>query len=201
MKIIKLKEKKTFSKQISCISLIEKVLFYRLQIKCVMKVESVIGVVFSSDQKQVLLTKRRDVPVWVLPGGGIELNESPDEAIIREILEETGFYVTIKKKVGHYTPINRLAKYTYVYNCEIVKGNPMISSETKEVTFFPLETLPKLLPPPYDLWIQDALNPSLDLIEKKLDSVTYFTLLLNLFKHPILVTRFLLSKLGFTINT
>jgi len=55
--------------------------------------KSVIGVVFSPDEKQVLLTKRRDVPVWVLPGGGIERNENPEDAIVREILEETGFHV------------------------------------------------------------------------------------------------------------
>ena len=58
---------------------------------------SVVGILFSKDQKEVLLIKRRDVPVWVLPGGGIEKSESLEEAIIREVLEETGWVVTVEE--------------------------------------------------------------------------------------------------------
>ena len=163
--------------------------------------KSVIGVVFSPDEKQVLLTKRRDVPVWVLPGGGIERNENPEDAIVREILEETGFHVKIKRKVGNYYPVNRLAKKTCLYHCQIIKGNPTISSETKEVKFFSFESLPKLIPPPYDLWIEDTRTIGDFLLEKKLTSVNYRSLIKNLFRHPILVIRFLLARLGLTINS
>ena len=62
------------------------------------KVASVIGCTFSKDRKKVLLIKRRDVPVWTLPGGGTEDNETIEEAITRELLEETGFQTKIRKK-------------------------------------------------------------------------------------------------------
>lgn len=162
--------------------------------------KSVAGAIFSSDRKSVLLIQRRDVPVWVFPGGGIELDETAEEAIVREILEETGFVVQISRLVGVYVPINKLTKQTHLYECKVVAGEPTLSSETRDVRFFSLNTLPRLIPPPYREWVADALilGPPL---QKKLSSVTYFTLFKNLFCHPILVCRFILARLGFSINS
>lgn len=162
--------------------------------------ESVAGIVFSSDRTSVLLIQRRDVPVWVLPGGGIEPSEPPEEAVIREILEETGFTVKAMRLVGAYSPINRLAKHTHLYECAIIKGKPTPSSESKRVHFFPLSALPKLLPPPYPEWIQDAVLHAPP-IKKSLTSVTYTVLFKNLLRHPILIIRFILARLGWSINT
>src|SRR5882672_2254732 len=89
----------------------------------IQKPESVAGIVFSLDRSQVLLILRRDVPVWVLPGGGIDAGESPEDASIREILEETGLSVKVDRLVGHYTPVNRLTKRTNLYECSAVSGN------------------------------------------------------------------------------
>ncbi len=163
------------------------------------QVKSVAGTIFSTDRTQVLLVERRDVPVWVLPGGGIDANESSEDAIIREILEETGFTVKVERLVGLYIPINRLSKPTHLYECTIVKGSPTPSSETKRVQFFHLLNLPKRIPPPFREWIEDAhhIQP---FVHKKLHSVNYRTFFLYLFCHPILVIRFLLARLGLSIN-
>lgn len=165
-----------------------------------MKPVSVAGAIFSSDRSSVLLIQRRDVPVWVLPGGGIDPQESPEEAIVREILEETGFTVKAARLVGHYTPINRLSRPTHLYECTVLSGEPTLSSETRGIRFYPLAALPKLIPPPYREWIKDAhtLGPPL---LKPLTSVTYSTLILNLFRHPLLVLRFLLARMGCVINS
>ena len=48
------------------------------------------ALIFKDKRSQVLMIKRRDVPLWVLPGGSIDANESPEEAVVREVLEETG---------------------------------------------------------------------------------------------------------------
>ncbi len=162
---------------------------------------SVAGIIFSKDRKNVLLIKRRDVPVWVLPGGGIENRETNEQAIIREIFEETGFSVTIKKKVGKYFPINKLSKETDLFECDIINGDATIGEETKDIRFFPVTSLPKKIPPPYVEWITDAHKNLPYIIKKKLNSITYLNLLKNFILHPILVIRFLLSRLGLSINS
>lgn len=161
--------------------------------------ESIAGATFSSDRTAVLLIKRRDVPIWVLPGGGIDPKETPDLAIVREILEETGFHVKIERLAGRYQPMNRLAKRTFLYECSILTGQPTPSCETSDVRFFPLDALPPM-PPPYLEWIQDAHQTGAS-IDKFLTSVTYCSLLKLLCLHPILVLRFLLSRLGCPINS
>lgn len=161
--------------------------------------ESVAGAVFSDGRREVLLILRRDVPVWVLPGGGVDPGETPENAIIREILEETGFHVKICRLAGVYTPINRLARTTRLYECKITAGMPTPSNETTDVRFFPLNALPPM-PPPYQEWIDDALavQPT---VHKRLTNVTYRNLFKNLLLHPLLVGRFLLSRLGFPFNS
>ena len=47
------------------------------------------GIVFNS-AKQVLMIFHKKLQVWLLPGGHIEENELPDDAVLREIYEETG---------------------------------------------------------------------------------------------------------------
>lgn len=158
------------------------------------QISSVIGAIFSPDRKEVLLVKRRDVPVWVLPGGGIDAKESSEEAIIREILEETGFTVKIERLVGLYIPISALSKFTHLYECAILKGSAKTSSETQDIQFFPLKNLPKLLPPPFKEWIEDAYLQQ-PFLQKELRSVTYRALFSHIIKHPILVLRFLYARL------
>jgi len=161
--------------------------------------KSVAGIVFSPDRTAVLLIKRRDVPVWVLPGGGIDRGESAENAVVREMLEETGFTVKAQRFIADYIPINRLAKRTHFYECAIVSGKPMLSSETSGIQFFPLNRLPPL-PPPYLEWIGDAVQ-GLPPFQKKLTGVTYFVLIKHLILHPILVCRFLLARLGRPIQS
>lgn len=161
--------------------------------------ESVNGILFSPDRKEVLLIKRRDVPVWVLPGGGIDPNESPEEAAIREMHEETGYTVALSRKVAEYTPLNRLARFTHLFECTLVSGSPTLSSETQGVAFFPIDNLPPL-PPPYPDWIADAAQKETSLIQKPIHSVTYLNLLKHALSHPILVLRFLLARAGLPLN-
>ncbi|MDE3045813.1 MAG: NUDIX domain-containing protein [Verrucomicrobiota bacterium] len=146
----------------------------------------------------MLLILRRDVPVWVLPGGGIDLGETPEQAIVREILEETGLTVKIDRTVGHYYPLNRLAKRTALFECSVLAGTPSLSPETRGVHFFPLSALPSL-PIPYREWVEDGFTAGPP-VKKQLKSVNYKNLVKYLVTHPILVFRFLLARLGIPIN-
>ncbi len=54
------------------------------------------------DSGRVLLARRADVPLWVLPGGGVEPREQVSEAAVRETREETGLEVELTRLVGVY---------------------------------------------------------------------------------------------------
>jgi putative (di)nucleoside polyphosphate hydrolase len=50
-----------------------------------------VGAIISNTSGKVLALERKDIPgQWQLPQGGLEIGESPLEAVKREILEETG---------------------------------------------------------------------------------------------------------------
>ncbi len=159
-----------------------------------------IGIVFNKDRTSVLLVKRRDIPVWVLPGGGIDIDETPEKAAIREVLEESGLSTSIERRVGTYTPLNRLSELTHVFVCKNPTGSLRLSSESKDVRYFPVAELPKLLPPPHKAWIEQA-QKRVDPVTESVPNATYSLLVKALMKHPVIIVRFLLTKVGIHINT
>jgi 8-oxo-dGTP diphosphatase len=54
------------------------------------------------DRARVLLAlwNESDQPLWTLPGGGVELNETVEEGTIRELREETGYEVALDRLLG-----------------------------------------------------------------------------------------------------
>jgi 8-oxo-dGTP pyrophosphatase MutT (NUDIX family) len=158
-----------------------------------------ITIIFNNIRDEVLLIKRRDVPVWVLPGGGIEANESPENAAIREAFEETGLSVHITRKTGEYTPLNKLAALTHVYECEVIGGVIQTGDETSEIAFFSINNLPKSFFTVHEKWLEDALNNT-SLVKRPINEVTYYKLFKYFLKHPAHVIRILLSRLGLPIN-
>ena len=58
------------------------------------------AVIFDKNREKILLTRREDNNQWCIPGGGMEPGESASETCIREVEEETGLQVTIKRLIG-----------------------------------------------------------------------------------------------------
>ncbi|BDG68140.1 putative 8-oxo-dGTP diphosphatase [Enterococcus innesii] len=104
------------------------------------KTIGVFSVIISNDR--VLLVKRRDLPLWDLPGGRLEVGESIFDCSIRETREETGYNVKIEKIIGSY--INNERNDTQILLLSnIVSGCPITEGpETKQLKFFPLNRLP-----------------------------------------------------------
>ncbi len=134
-----------------------------------------------------------------MPGGGTEKDESPEEATLREAKEETGLEIALKRKVAFYKPLNRLTKPTHFYECT-ADGIPQKGSETRDIAFFPINTLPPKLVPFYKTWIEDALLFSPEVFQKKIRKTSYWTFLQYLICHPLLVIQFLLTRMGIHIN-
>ena len=82
-----------------------------------------------------LLTKLNN-DIHMFPGGGIEANEVPEEACIREVLEETGITVKVVKETVRITEYFIDSMWTNIYFiCEYVEqtNNPSLTDEEKEL--------------------------------------------------------------------
>lgn len=165
-----------------------------------MEKQAIYGIVFSKDKKEIVLVQRRDLPVWVLPGGGLDAGETPEEGVIREVEEETGLQVVIERKIAEYLPVNRMTQKTHFFECSPIGGALSEGPEAKKVFFFPLKNLP-LLPPPFSGWIADSLANHKNVLVKPTEGVTYWILIKLLLQHPFLVIRYFLTKIGIRFNS
>lgn len=82
---------------------------------------SVAGVVVD-DQGRVLAIRRRDNGRWEPPGGVLELDESIEEGLVREIAEETGLTVAPEALTGAYKNL-RQGIIALVFRCRVVGGD------------------------------------------------------------------------------
>ena len=79
--------------------------------------------------------------MWNLPGGGVESGEIPTEAVIREVREETGLDVEIEKLTGIYGKQYK-DELVFTFICRIVAGELTTTSESRELRFFAVDSLP-----------------------------------------------------------
>jgi len=100
---------------------------------------------------RVLLIRRGKEPLrgrWVVPGGTVELGETLEEALVREIQEETGLLVRPRQVVAVFDRIQRVADrvdYHYVivdYLCDYVAGEARAGSDAEAVALVAPADLP-----------------------------------------------------------
>ncbi|MBK9926516.1 MAG: NUDIX domain-containing protein [Anaerolineales bacterium] len=105
------------------------------------------------EQGRVLLTKRQDNGQWCLPSGGVEPGESVAEGCEREVFEETGLSVRVKRFVGVYSHPDQLVIYpdgnkahivALHFEAEVIGGELGLSDETSDFGYFTLEEMETL---------------------------------------------------------
>jgi 8-oxo-dGTP pyrophosphatase MutT (NUDIX family) len=98
--------------------------------------------------RQVLLTRRSDNGQWCLPGGRVDAGESVAESIEREVLEETGLRVRVRRLTGVYSDPDQLIVYpdgnrvhmiVLTFLVERLAGEIGLSNETTDIRFVPIE--------------------------------------------------------------
>lgn len=102
-------------------------------------------------EEKVLLIRERVDGLWSLPGGWADVNDSPSEAVTREIEEESGYKARALRLLALYdrnrhghTPYP-FHVYKLFFQCEAEGGDPDAKGhETLDVGFFPLDRLPPL---------------------------------------------------------
>jgi mutator protein MutT len=99
---------------------------------------------------RVLLIRRGKEPLrgrWLVPGGTVELGETLEEAVVREVREETGLEVAPGEVLTVFDRIDRQGSrilYHYVivdYLCEYVAGEARAGSDAEAVAFVAKEEL------------------------------------------------------------
>ncbi|MEM9276987.1 MAG: NUDIX domain-containing protein [Pseudomonadota bacterium] len=105
-----------------------------------------VRVLVENELGEILLVKHTYVSGWYFPGGGIETRETAEDAVRKELMEETSIEVEGDVQlVGVYLN-NRASKRDHVllYKCvewsEIQKFEP--NREISEIGFFPVDALP-----------------------------------------------------------
>lgn len=114
-----------------------------------------VGGIIVDEQDRVLLIQRGGEPLkgyWSIPGGVLETGEFLEDAIRREMLEETGLAVQPVQVITIFERIMRdsegMAEYHYVivdYLCHKLSGSPVAGSDAARIGWFARPDIPTLL--------------------------------------------------------
>ncbi|RNI13792.1 NUDIX hydrolase [Methanohalophilus sp. RSK] len=98
---------------------------------------------------KIVLIKRKNEPYrgsFALPGGFVEIGETTEEAVKREVREETGLLIEILKLVGVYSDPSRDPRghTVSVAYLAVGKGEPKADTDAADVGCFKPNNLPEL---------------------------------------------------------
>jgi 8-oxo-dGTP diphosphatase len=103
------------------------------------------------DGGRVLLVERGKPPLagyWSLPGGAVETGERLEDAVVREVFEETGLQVTADSMATVFERImpdaDGTCEYHYVlvdFYCTVTGGDMRPGDDSARVEWFPMESL------------------------------------------------------------
>ncbi|MCB2290906.1 NUDIX domain-containing protein [Clostridium sp. CS001] len=105
---------------------------------------------------KILLEKRADSNRWALIGGGLNINESLEQCILREIKEETGLVLEEESlyfwkmcsdpsRIGAYPDGNILRIISAVYQLNLTESHKLVcSDESEELRYFSYDELNEL---------------------------------------------------------
>jgi ADP-ribose pyrophosphatase YjhB (NUDIX family) len=106
------------------------------------------GAVFRDGK--ILLVRELIDGGWTLPGGWVDVNETPSRAVEREVWEESGYEVKAKKLLAVYDrnlhghPPYIFHIYKLYFRCDLIGGQPADSHETSGARFYGQDELPPL---------------------------------------------------------
>ncbi|MDF1605143.1 NUDIX domain-containing protein [Nocardioides sp. YIM 152315] len=117
------------------------------------------AVVVRDDRVLLALWNEPDEPRWTLPGGGVERDETPEEGVVREVREESGYDVELGRLLGVDTvliaPERRFAgnggrwqkNVRVVYEAVVVGGEltAEVAGTTDEARWIPRGDVPDLV--------------------------------------------------------
>ncbi len=118
---------------------------------------------------KILMQRRSDIDFWGMPGGNVEIGESVEQGVVREVFEETGLQIRVERLIGIYSepesypfmryPDGYTVHYiTHVFTCDYFAGELRVSEESTDIGYFPADNLPKNTLLSHRIRIDDALT-------------------------------------------
>jgi len=105
---------------------------------------SVAAMVFDEHGRILLFKHTYRKFEWGIPAGGLEYNEQPENAIVREFFEETGMQIKVEKLLlAESSKEDR--NISLIFLCKIVSGTFKESHEISEMKYFEVNDLPQML--------------------------------------------------------
>jgi ADP-ribose pyrophosphatase YjhB (NUDIX family) len=109
-----------------------------------------IGAVVGNDDGEILLVQRADSGIWLYPTGWADVGYSAAEVAIKEVREETGIEVEVRRLIGVFDGLRlgftRTPLYSLVFHCHAIGGelaaHPL---ECADVGWFSPDALPEPL--------------------------------------------------------
>ncbi|EKP0260896.1 NUDIX hydrolase [Aeromonas sobria] len=99
----------------------------------------------------ILLVQERSDGCWTLPGGWCDIGDSPADAVVREVVEETGLecravqLLALFDKHKHPHPLQLPHAHKAFFLCEVTGGQLLCETdETQGAAYFPVDDLPEL---------------------------------------------------------
>ena len=117
------------------------------------------------DKGQILLIQRTDNSKWAMPGGALDVGETPAEGVVREVLEETGLHCRVLSLVGVFDSRlcgtqSRHHLYHFVFLCEPLSQElveePSHAVEIQDRGWFLEDCLPEDIDPGHASRIPEA---------------------------------------------
>lgn len=111
------------------------------------------AIIVMNKENEILLQLRSDTHDWGIPGGGMELGDSFEETVKKELYEETGLITNQLEILGVASGKDFYYKFphgdeiynaTVIFKAEDVTGKMKKDEESLELTYFPLDSLPNL---------------------------------------------------------
>lgn len=128
-----------------------------------------VAAVIFNEHGEVLLQRRKDTHKWCLISGHVEFGETVEQAILREIREETTTDASVVRMIGVYS-IPEFQTYHYddrsvhyiltYFEAKLKERLPpgYKNSETEALVFFSVDSLPENLDQMNPNWLKDALS-------------------------------------------
>jgi 8-oxo-dGTP diphosphatase len=111
-----------------------------------------------NESGQLLAVRRRDNGHWEPPGGILELDETIQAGLVREVREETGLEVEPQALSGVYKNMRR-GIVALVFRCRVIGGEPRPTREAEQVSWLSPDEISNLMDEAYATRLLDALRP------------------------------------------